>query len=312
MTLNKDINYYHILGVEQDATEKDIIRGYRKKALTCHPDKNPDNPKAAQLFIELSEALQILTDPAARSALDKVLKAKQAAKLRTQAYDAKRKKFKEDLEQREKAFEDERYAEELNERVKHLRKQGSELLKKQQAEIEKQLREEQLKKKAGAEGEDLSPKLKVKWSASKKDHENGGYNDAVIRELFEKYGHVTLIIISHKRNGLAIVEFANSLQANIALEFEKGLEENPCTVSWVDAPKPVPVEKKEETLGETTPALTETTTSGSTWGSESTSVPVATEEDFETLVLRRLRQAEERKRLAVEIVKEDERTEVDT
>merc|ERR1712243_480594 len=81
------INYYEILGVPRDANEKDILRGYRRKALTCHPDKNPDNPKAALLFIQLSKAVEILTDTTARDALDKVLKGKDAARQRTQAYD---------------------------------------------------------------------------------------------------------------------------------------------------------------------------------------------------------------------------------
>lgn len=43
-----------------------IKKGYRKKALYCHPDKNPNNPKAAELFHELSRALEILTDTSAR------------------------------------------------------------------------------------------------------------------------------------------------------------------------------------------------------------------------------------------------------
>lgn len=43
-----------------------IKKAYRKKALTCHPDKNPDNPRAAELFHELSRALEILTDTKAR------------------------------------------------------------------------------------------------------------------------------------------------------------------------------------------------------------------------------------------------------
>lgn len=43
-----------------------IKKAYRKKALTCHPDKNPNNPKAAELFHELSKALEILTDEKAR------------------------------------------------------------------------------------------------------------------------------------------------------------------------------------------------------------------------------------------------------
>ena len=71
-----------------------ITKAYRKKALKCHPDKNPDNKEAAELFHELSKALEVLTDPKAKAAYDAVLKAKEKARLRTQALDSKRKKFK--------------------------------------------------------------------------------------------------------------------------------------------------------------------------------------------------------------------------
>ena len=49
---------------------------------------------AVELFHELSKALEVLSDPKARAAYDAVLKAKERARLRTQALDAKRKKFK--------------------------------------------------------------------------------------------------------------------------------------------------------------------------------------------------------------------------
>ena len=49
---------------------------------------------AVQLFHELCKALEVLTDPKAKAAYDAVLKAKEQARLRTQALDAKRKKFK--------------------------------------------------------------------------------------------------------------------------------------------------------------------------------------------------------------------------
>jgi len=49
---------------------------------------------SAELFHELSKALEVLTDPKAKAAYDAVLKAKERARLRTQALDAKRKKFK--------------------------------------------------------------------------------------------------------------------------------------------------------------------------------------------------------------------------
>nr|CAD7599830.1 unnamed protein product [Timema genevievae] len=43
-----------------------VKKAYRKKALTCHPDKNPDNPRAGELFHQLSRALEVLTDELAR------------------------------------------------------------------------------------------------------------------------------------------------------------------------------------------------------------------------------------------------------
>ena len=81
---SKDL--YAILGVQEEATEKEIIKGYRKKALVCHPDKNPDNPKAAELFHELSEALKVLTDAAARAAYDQSQKAKKAVQERNKVF----------------------------------------------------------------------------------------------------------------------------------------------------------------------------------------------------------------------------------
>lgn len=75
-------------------------KAYRQKALSCHPDKNPDNPRAAELFHQLSQALEVLTDATARAAYDKVRRAKKQAAERTQRLDEKRKKVKLDLEAR--------------------------------------------------------------------------------------------------------------------------------------------------------------------------------------------------------------------
>lgn len=53
--------YYEIFGLTENATKNDIRKAYRKLAMQFHPDKNPD-PKAHQLFIQLTEAYEFLLE----------------------------------------------------------------------------------------------------------------------------------------------------------------------------------------------------------------------------------------------------------
>ncbi len=64
-------DYYEVLDLSKDATEADIKKSFRKKAMQYHPDRNPDDPEAANKFKEASEAYEILTDPEKRSAYDR-------------------------------------------------------------------------------------------------------------------------------------------------------------------------------------------------------------------------------------------------
>ena len=45
-----DTKLYDALGIKPDASQEDIKKAYRKAALKWHPDKNKDNPKAAEKF----------------------------------------------------------------------------------------------------------------------------------------------------------------------------------------------------------------------------------------------------------------------
>ncbi len=63
-------DYYKSLGVTKDASQADIKKTYRKLARELHPDKNPGNAEAEARFKEVSEAYDVLSDPAKRKEYD--------------------------------------------------------------------------------------------------------------------------------------------------------------------------------------------------------------------------------------------------
>lgn len=271
-----------------------IRKAYRKKALLCHPDKNPDNPEANKLFHELAEALKILSDESARAAYDRVLNAKKAAALRHQELDSKRRKLIEDLERREKEASEQAKAkrtgystsqsktpeEQLKAEMDRLRKEGSRLLEEEQELMRQKLAEERLKMQSTANVWDSSQhRIKIKWKSDKHDSTNGGYDETNLRNFLKKYGDIVALVVSSKKRGSAIVEFKTQEAAEMAVDYEKGNMTNPLTLEWLtDAPNA---------------SRTKHTTS------------TVTDNDFESLVLRQMRQAEERKRLIEQMMKDD-------
>ncbi|GAB6021829.1 DnaJ (Hsp40), sub C, member 17 [Chamberlinius hualienensis] len=257
------LDLYDLLGINSDAGLKEIKTAYRKTALTCHPDKNPDNPDAAKLFHQLLKALEILTDTAAREAYDKILKARKATALRNKLLDSKRKKLKEELESREKEAELEKThfvntsvdAEaKLRQEIERLRKEGSKQVEEEVAFLKEQ--------------------IKIEKERLSTDGSPDPYTDETLKEIFQRYGEIMALFLKES-----------------AFRCEIGYSAAPLEISWLTKPPTFQPSKQQiNTVTSTMPGHFSNLT---------------TEDDYESTVLTKLRQAQERKKIIEEMQKED-------
>lgn len=237
-----------------------------------------DNPEAAKLFHQLSEALKVLSDEAAKSAYDRVLRAKKETELRYRKLDSKRKKLKDELEAREKAFQTsgrnvtERNPEEqLKAEIERLRKHGSNQLAEEQEKIRLELaKEKEQVSKSGI----VSARLKLSWKIESEGTDPYTYDK--LHSILQKYGNILVLLISTKKKGSAIVEFANKKDADLAYAVERGIHGCPLTLSWIKGDSSSSAEPQRQP--------------------QPTAAAPMSMADFEARVLQSMREAQERKR----------------
>lgn len=242
------------------------------------------------MFHQLQDALQILIDESARAAYNRILKAKKENEIRNRQLDSKRQKLKSDLEAREKEasskkssnYSDKTLDEIFKIELERVMKENSKLIEEENEIIRQQIYKNQMsntRATTGSQWDSSKHRIKIKWKAEKEDSTNGGYNKENLTKFLYKYGDIVAVIVSAKKKGSGMVEFKNQEAAEMAVAYEKGIQSNPLKLEWIGDPP-----KSLNRQGGAT----------------------INERDYESLVLRQMRQAEERKKLIEQMKNEDQ------
>ncbi|XP_058792274.1 dnaJ homolog subfamily C member 17 [Phymastichus coffea] len=329
------LDLYEIIGIASTATVEEIKKAYRKQALKCHPDKNPDNPKAAEEFRQLTKVLEVLTDVSARAAYDKILNAKTQAKLRVKELDARHKKFKDNLEAREQAFEQSQssnYApsksdeQRLKAELERLKKEGSKLVEEENERLRQKVLEEIQKRTEEIYGEDAC-RVKISWKVNADDETNGGYNHDNLSKMLSKHGDISVLVVSSAKKGRALVEFTTKTAAESAITIERGLITNPlkliglwekkktaATIGQKQLKKPLQMNSRPPIGGSLFASVRGKSNMNSSNISQGLSFASAPDifntqtlnhTDFESTVLNNLKRVEERRKLIEQMQTED-------
>ncbi|KAF8551656.1 DnaJ-domain-containing protein [Imleria badia] len=144
-------NPYELLELLQEATDAEIRTAYRARSLKVHPDRNRNDPHAAQKFHALTVASTLLLDPLRRLALDAQLRLAAAKKARFSSYDNKRKALVTELEERERAFKKSR----LEQQKQKAAREGENDRVKEAGRQMREERERRLEEMAGTKGEEV-------------------------------------------------------------------------------------------------------------------------------------------------------------
>jgi len=100
------VNHYDVMGVNKDFTPRQLKQAFRKLSIKLHPDKNPDDPQAANKFQAMVASHNVLKDASERAKFDQLLKAKEIRFARDMAQTEKTRNMKAALEAAEKVAED--------------------------------------------------------------------------------------------------------------------------------------------------------------------------------------------------------------
>jgi DnaJ family protein C protein 17 len=214
---NATEDFYELLGVTFDAEENAIKKAYRKTSIRYHPDKNPDNKDAADRFIYLGWARDILLDAKLKGEYDRARTRRREKSLQDELLDGRRKQMKQDLERREregkdfaqslkrKRAEDMSEAEKRAQEIHRLAEDGKRRRKEAQERLEKKRKEEdeasfidledtQPQAQAPKPGDtaEIDRTVKIRFQ---REGDTLDWDKEKVQSMFAKYGKIDSIVM---------------------------------------------------------------------------------------------------------------------
>ena len=205
-------DFYELLGVAFDAPEATIKKAYRKASIRYHPDKNPDNKDAADRFIYLGWARDILIDEKLKGEYDRARTRRREKALQDELLDGRRRKMKDDLERREREVPNlkRKRAEQMNEaerreqEIQRLAEDGKRRRKELQERRERERKEEaeasfmdvekspEPQAPKPGESAEIDRTVKVQFQ---REGETAAWDKDKISSMFAKYGKIDIVIM---------------------------------------------------------------------------------------------------------------------
>ncbi|GAM28019.1 hypothetical protein SAMD00019534_111950, partial [Acytostelium subglobosum LB1] len=290
-------DWYSVLELEHDATEKQIQRAYRVLSVKWHPDKNK-SAEARVMFEKISEAKKILNDKEKRALFDAQIKAKREKKRKDDEMDRKRKKMKDDLNTREEEIRRKKQRE-LDEKQRDRDKYRDEVLR-SMSRFGAAQQQQQSRTESSSSTIDTKSVVLVRWRSKLKYGEDG------LTDVFSSYGQVDSIVIleddecgeKRRRKCNAIVYFTSNKTVDSIIGQSKEIKskfklkvERATTASSPPSHVPSGTENNNEDVLQNITNITEPTTTPT--NNTSTNTPTTTSQSFkekENDVLRRLRE----------------------
>ena len=204
-----DTDFYELLGITFETSQKDIDRAWRRTALKYHPDKQSGNDLTAKEKFHLAQiGYDLLSDPASKVIYDNARNARLQRKRQNELFEGRRRQMKDDLEARERGVKrprEEDDEEKLEREIRRLAEDGKRRRKEREDALRMEMRREaeglnNPSQTSGSENRtangvstapstlsELDRTIKVRWPV---DGDGGSMTADRIKTLFSKFGPI--------------------------------------------------------------------------------------------------------------------------